>query len=198
MSSAKKFMFATDFRAGGRQSLDEADLAAAKAEAFQAGEAQARQDAEAQLSRLAAQLARSAERLLAQDEVRTAAVEEQAVQVAIATAKGLAGAALAIKPLAEVERAVRECLSHARLAPHLLLRVHEGAVEAAEILLKRLAHENGFAGRLVVLGDPVIAPGDGRIEWADGGFSIESERMAQLVQQAVLSVFPAHPSNPSE
>ena len=198
MSSAKKFMFATDFRAGGRQSVDEADLAAAKAEAFQAGEAQARQDAEVQLSRLAAQLARSAERLLAQDEIRIAAIEEQAVQVAIAAAQGLAGAALAVKPLAELERAVRDCLSHARLAPHLLLRVHEGSVEAAETLLKRLAHENGFAGRLVVLGDPVIAPGDGRIEWADGGFSIESERMAQMVQQAVRSVFPADPSHPAE
>ena len=76
--------------------------------------------------------------------------------------------------------------------------MNEGTVDAAETLLKRLAHENGFAGRLVVLGDPVIAPGDGRIEWADGGFSIETERMTQLVRQAVLDVFPAHSSTLSE
>ena len=28
---------------------------------------------------------------------------------------------------------------------------------------------SGFAGRLVVMGDPEIVPGDARIEWADGG-----------------------------
>jgi flagellar assembly protein FliH len=28
---------------------------------------------------------------------------------------------------------------------------------------------SGFAGRLVVLGDPEQKPGDGRIEWVDGG-----------------------------
>ena len=91
MSTAKKFMFSTDFRAGGRQSVDEADLVAAKAEAFKAGEVQGRQDAEAQLVRLAAQLARSAERLLAQDEARALTIAEQAVQVAIATASRMRG-----------------------------------------------------------------------------------------------------------
>ncbi|AMJ60920.1 FliH/SctL family protein [Bosea sp. PAMC 26642] len=198
MSTAKKFMFGTDFREGGRRAHDEADIAAARAEGFAAGAAQARQEADVQINSLAMQIARSAERLLAQDEARAAAIEGQAAQVAIAAAQGLARAALAEKPLAEIERVVRECLSHARLAPHLLVRVHEGSIEAVEGLIKRLAHENGFAGRLVVLGDPEIALGDGRIEWADGGFSVDSERMAQLVRQAVQSVFPSHPSNPAE
>jgi flagellar assembly protein FliH len=189
MSSATKFMFGTDFREGGRRAAGEADLAAAKAEAFRAGEAQARREAEGQLNGLVGQLARGAERLLAQEEERVAAVEAQAARVAIATAKALAGAALAQKPLAEIERAVRECLAHARLAPHLLLRVNEGAVEAVETLVKRLAQESAFPGRLVVLGEPDIMPGDGRIEWADGGFAIDSETLSRQVEQAVAGVF---------
>jgi flagellar assembly protein FliH len=35
--------------------------------------------------------------------------------------------------------------------------------------IERLAKQNGFAGRLVILAEPEIATGDCRIEWADGG-----------------------------
>jgi flagellar assembly protein FliH len=98
MSSATKFMFGTDFREGGRRAAGEADLAAVKAEAFRAGEAHARHQAESQINGLVNQLARSAERLLAQEDARVAAIEGQAARVAIVTAKALAGAALAAKP----------------------------------------------------------------------------------------------------
>jgi flagellar assembly protein FliH len=84
---------------------------------------------------------------------------------------------------------VRECLAHARLAPHLVVRVNDEAVEAVETLIKRVAQESGFAGRLVVLGQPDIMPGDGRIEWADGGFAIDAQRLSRLVEQAVAAVF---------
>lgn len=189
MSTATKFMFSTDFREGGRRAAGEADLATAKSEAFRAGQEQGRREAESHLAGMVGQLARTAEHLLAQEAARAAAIEAQAAHVAIVVAKKLAGAALAERPLAELERAVRECLSHARLAPHLVVRVNDAAVEAVESLIKRVAQETGFAGRLVVLGEPDIAQGDGRIEWADGGFAIDSDRLAQLVENAVAGVF---------
>jgi flagellar assembly protein FliH len=189
MATAKKFMFGADFREGGRRAAGEADLASAKAEGFRAGEAQAHREAEAQLNGLAGQIARAAERLLAQEDARTAAVEAQAAQLAIATARALAGAALAEKPHGAIERAVRECLAHARLAPHLVVRVNEAAVEAVEAMIKRVAQESAFQGRLVVLGEPDIAPGDGRVEWADGGFSVDTQSLSRLVDQAVATVF---------
>jgi flagellar assembly protein FliH len=189
MAAATKFQFGTDFREGGRRATSEADLQAARTEAFLAGEMQGRREAEAQLSAMAAQIARSAERLLAQDAARAVEVEAQAVRLALTAAQRLAGAALAERPLAALEQAIRECLGHARQAPHLVLRVHENAVESAEGLIKRLAQETGFAGRLVVLGDPDMAPGDGRIEWADGGLAVDSQHLSALVEQAVASVF---------
>lgn len=189
MRTATKFTFGTDFGEVGRRGASEADLAAVKAEAFRAGEAQARLEAESQLNGLTHQLVRSCERLLAQEDQRSAAIEAQAARVAIATARALAGAALAAKPLGEIEHAVRECLTHARLAPHLVMRVNDAAVEDVEALVRRVGQETAFAGRLVVLGEPDIMPGDGRIEWADGGFAIESERLSRLVEQAVTAVF---------
>ncbi|KPF62522.1 hypothetical protein IP69_20320 [Bosea sp. AAP35] len=191
MSSATKFTFGTDFREGGRRAAGEADVAAARADGIAIGREQGRREAESQLNGLVAQLARAAERLVAQEATHAEEVEAKAAYVAIVAARALAGAALSERPLAALENGLRECLAHARLAPHLVMRVNDGALEAAEALVKRLAQETGFAGRLVVLGEPDIAPGDGRIEWADGGFVIESERLGRLVDQAVATAFPA-------
>jgi len=191
MSSATKFTFGTDFREGGRRAAGEADVEAARAEGLAAGREQGRREAESQLNGLVAQLARAAERLVGQEAAHAAEVEAQAAHVAIVAAKALAGAALAERPLAALEHGLRECLAHARTAPHLVMRVNDAAVETAEALVKRLAQETGFAGRLVVLGEPDIAPGDGRIEWADGGFVIASEQLSRLVDQAVATAFPS-------
>jgi flagellar assembly protein FliH len=190
MATATKFMFGTDFREGSRKAASEADLNAARAEGFHAGQEQGRREAEAQFNGLAGQLARSAERLFALETARMAAIEAQAAEVALAAARALAGAALAEKPLAGLAQAVRECIGHARQAPHLVVRVNEAAVEAAEELVKRLTLEHGYTGRLIVLGEPDIRPGDGRIEWADGGFVMDSERLSALIGEAVASVFP--------
>ncbi len=189
-ATATKFMFGTDFREGSRKAASEADLGAARAEGFHAGLEQGRNEAEGQLSGFAGQLVRSAERLFALEAARIATIEEQAAQVALAAAKALAGAALAEKPMAALEQAVRECIVHARQAPHLVLRVPEASVETAEELVKRMTREHGFAGRLIVLGEADIRPGDGRIEWAEGGFVMDGEQLSALIEQAVASVFP--------
>ena len=62
-------------------------------------------------------------------------------------------------------------------------------VEAAEELVRKLAAEHGFAGKLIVLGQSDITPGDGRIEWAEGGFVLDSQQLTALVEQAVARVF---------
>ncbi|MDP3319184.1 MAG: FliH/SctL family protein [Bosea sp. (in: a-proteobacteria)] len=190
MNTATKFTFGTDFREGGRRAAGEAEVAAARAEGIALGREEGRREEQGQLNGLLAQLARSAERLVAQEAAHAAEVEARAAYVAIVAAKALAGAALDERPLAALENGLRECLAQARQAPHLVMRVNDAAVEAAEGLIKRLAQEMGFAGRLVVLGEPDIAPGDGRIEWADGGFVIEADRLKLLVDQAVATAFP--------
>lgn len=189
MAAAKKFMFDTDFRGNGRKAVDEAALETARAEGFHSGLDQARREAEQQLGSLLSQLVRHGERLLAQQDERLADIEAQAAQLAIATARSLAGAALADKPLVQLLAAARECLAHARHAPHLAIRVHESLVETVEGKLSGLARETGFAGRIVVLGEPDIAIGDGRLEWADGGIAIERAALDEAVDKAVRAVF---------
>lgn len=189
MAAAKKFMFAADFSGNSRKAVDEAALETARAEGFHSGLDQARREGEQQLGSLLAQLVRHGERLLTQQDERLAEIEAQAAQLAVATARSLAGAALADKPLAQLLGAARECLAHARHAPHLVIRVHESLVEAVEGKLSGLARETGFAGRIVVLGEPDIAIGDGRLEWADGGIAIERTELDEAVDKAVRAVF---------
>ncbi|KUL95341.1 hypothetical protein DK26_09175 [Bosea sp. WAO] len=189
MAPAKKFMFDTDFSGNSRKAVDEGALDAARAEGFHSGLDQARRDSDQQTATLLSQLARSCQQLLAQQDARLAAIEEQAAHLAVAAARGLAGAALADKPLVQLLAAARECFGHARQAPHLVVHVHESLVETVESKLAGLARETGFAGRVVVLGEPDIAPGDGRIEWADGGLAIDSAQRDGAIEAAIRSVF---------
>jgi flagellar assembly protein FliH len=61
-------------------------------------------------------------------------------------------------------------------------------VEATRAELTAIAQIRGFAGRLIVLGDPEVAEGDARLEWADGGVV----RDAAAVERAIRSALARH------
>jgi flagellar assembly protein FliH len=148
----------------------------------------ARAEAQAGLNHMAGVIAAQAQALLQEQERRSVEVEIAAAALAVALARRIGGAALAAKPAALIEEAARECLVHARNAPHLAVRVAPDAVDAATSLFGRLAHENGYAGRVIVLGEPEIAMGDARLEWADGGVVIDHAALGSAIDQAVRRV----------
>lgn len=186
------FLFETDFRRPqpSRESVraaEVADEAAAQAHArgVQEGRAQAEAQAQGRLSDAMTRLSLAAAGLIAQADARDAEREDQAVEVAVLLARKIAGDALDARPLAAIGEAARAALHHLRGVPHLVVRVHDGLVEDAEGLMKRLARERGYEGRLVVLGDPDMASGDARIEWADGGIVRERARIEAAVLDAL-------------
>ena len=62
-----------------------------------------------------------------------------------------------------------ECFRHLVKTPHVAVRVGPDLYDDAKRRLDEIAAARGFEGRLVVLSDDALAPGDCRIEWADGG-----------------------------
>ena len=60
----------------------------------------------------------------------------------------------------------------------MVVRIAPEIYEIAKAKLEEIAHARGFEGRLVVLAEPELAPGDCRIEWAEGG--VEREEAATL------------------
>lgn len=67
----------------------------------------------------------------------------------------------------------------------MAVRVNEGLHERARDELDGIARAAGFEGRLVVMAEPDIAPGDCRIEWADGGVKRDLAAIEAAIAEAV-------------
>lgn len=145
-------------------------------EGFAEGERTATAAAAQALAAAATGLADHAAALCAARDDTRAALRIEAAELATAVGRKLASALIAARPTTEIEALVADCLVSLDAVPHLVIRCHPDLADAVrELALARIA-TSGFAGRLVVLGDPDRALGDARIEWADGG--IERDRAA--------------------
>lgn len=193
-----RFLFDLDFGAPAATAatpaavtLDDHQAALANAEAsgFRRGEAEGRRamresDAvrmTSAIETLGAQLAAT----LNEADVRAAAAERDTVALALAFARRLSGAAVAKTPLAEIVAAAEACFAELRSAPHVAVRVAPDFVEAVKAELTAIAQVRGFAGRLIVLGDPEVAEGDARLEWADGGVCRDAEAVARALDAVI-------------
>ena len=67
----------------------------------------------------------------------------------------------------------------------MVVRVGADIYEAAKDKLEEIARARGFEGRLVVLAEPAMAPGDCRIEWADGGVARDRAATLAAIDDAV-------------
>src|SRR5262249_8709829 len=89
------------------------------------------------------------------------------------------------RPLAEISALASDCFRHLVASPHVVVRVsdtlHASARERLDAIISRL----GLESRLVILGEPEIAPGDCRIEWADGGICRDSAAGTAAIHLAV-------------
>lgn len=194
--NARRFLFDTDFRPRPDNPATVKEAAAlaetvARAEAegyargLREGQAMAEQQIQARLSDAINRLGLAAAGLIGQSDARDLSREDEAMDFAVALARKIAGEALDAQPLAAIGDAARAALQHLRGVPHLVVRVHESLVDDSEALVKRLARERGFEGRLVVLGEPDLAPGDARMEWADGGVVRDRARIEAAVLSAI-------------
>lgn len=170
-------------------------LAAARAEGHAAGIAEGQRAASAQaakqLTAAAEQLARHAAGMAAAlDDTRKQVIAE-AVQVALTAARKLAGGLIAREPAAEIEALLADSLAGLEAVPHLVVRCHPELAEAVRDTATSRIQASGFAGRLVVLGEPDIRIGDARIEWADGGIVRDINAISEQIDEAVSSYFAA-------
>jgi flagellar assembly protein FliH len=186
MKANAKYLFDDDFAAGERPTITlvEAERRRADAESqayrngFAAGLAQAQNDDARKTTTILGSIADAMERFntsLAGIETR---LETEAVQVAVAVAAKLAPELIAREPLAEISALATESFNHLVKAPHVVVHIGAEIYESAKAKLDEIAQARGFEGRLVAMSDPAMAPGDCRIEWADGG--VARDRAATL------------------
>jgi len=195
MGATAKFLFDADFTAGGESEATiplaehAVKLAEAEAAAHRQGYADAQSDAgiEAErriagaLERIAVGLAEANGALRAIE----ARLECEAVEVAVAVARKLAPALIEHEPFAEISALASSCFRELIASPHIAVRVSESLYPAAREKLDGIARAHGFEGRMVVLGEPGIAAGDCRIEWADGGINRDKAAADTVIGEAV-------------
>jgi flagellar assembly protein FliH len=197
MSAPAKFLFDLDFAAppGGHQpavialAVHEAALVEAEARGHQIGlaaaEAQERTRAERQMAAAYERIGATLSRLASELPALAGRLETEAVEVAVAVARKLAPTLVAKEPFAEISGLVSGCLRELIAAPHVVIRVNEGLYDQARDRLTEVARACGFEGRLVVLGEAEVAPGDCRIEWADGGLIRDRAATEAAIADAV-------------
>ncbi len=209
MAAPAKFLFDTDFAAPAasrERAVSSAEIAKqvaeAEARAYRDGFAAAQREAKAESDRRTA---------LAFEEISIAIraiasnfgsvenrMETEAIDVAIAVARKLCNELMAAEPLTEITALVSDCFRHLTSTPHIVVRINDALYDSARARIEELAKRNGFEGRLVILAEPDIATGDCKIEWADGGVTLDrasiEAKIAELVGRYIASRNQADPS----
>ena len=196
MGAAPKFLFDRDFGPAAEVKAPvvpaaehQAALAAAEARGYQAGmnaaEAQARTEAERRLALAFERIAGGVEQLRTSLKRVEDTFEAEAVEVALAVGRKLAADLIAKEPFAEICALADQCFREMISAPHIVVRVNTELYSDAKQKLEDIARARGFEGRLVVMSEGDIAPGDCRIEWADGGLKRDRAMTEAAIAEAV-------------
>jgi flagellar assembly protein FliH len=196
MGAAPKFLFDRDFgpaaevKAPAVPAVEHATaLAEAEARGYRAGinaaEAQARTEAERRQALAFERIANGVEQLRASLKRVEDIFEAEAVEVALAVGRKLASDLIAKEPFAEITALADQCFREMISAPHIVVRVNTELYSDAKQRLEEIARARGFEGRLVVMSEGDIAPGDCRIEWADGGLKRDRAATEAAIADAV-------------
>jgi flagellar assembly protein FliH len=197
MGAPAKFTFNADFAASAVNPADRpiapaehaVKLAEAEANGFGKGfaAAEAEQSADARRRNTAAleRIASTTEALAKTLDAIESRLEVEAVEVAVAVGRKLASELITREPMTEIASLAAECFKQLVSTPHVVVRVNDSLHEFARDRINEIAQHRGFEGRLVVLAEPDIAPGDCRIEWADGGINRDKSAVDNVIAELV-------------
>ncbi|MCR6671740.1 FliH/SctL family protein [Devosia ginsengisoli] len=141
----------------------------AYAEGLAAGERNATSIAAQTLAAAAATLATQSAEMAAALDTAAEQAQREAVELAASIGRKLALHLLARYPTVELDALIAECMQSLNGVPHLVVRCHPDIADGIRDIATAHMQTSGFAGRLVVMGDPEQRLGDGRLEWVDGG-----------------------------
>lgn len=200
MNKPDKFLFDTVFPTGTEAESGDIewdipsreDYDQAVAESLEQGRIAGRAEAEAETVRREAEAIESCAQgitHLQQSHGQQVAIQQQnATALALAIAKKLAPALIAAQPLAEIEALVTESVSRMLGEPRIVVRVADVLLDSFQRRLDKLTHQLGYGGQVILIGEPSLAPGDCKVEWADGGADRDTAALSAHVDQAVKRI----------
>lgn len=141
----------------------------AYADGLAAGERDAVSMAAQTVAAAAATLATQTAEMAAALDDASAQAKRESIELAASIGRKLALHLLARYPTVELDALIAECMQNLSGVPHLVVRCHPSIADGIRDVATAHMQTSGFAGRLVVMGDPDLRLGDGRLEWVDGG-----------------------------
>lgn len=173
-----------------RKRWTDEDVEIARAEAKAEGMAEALASHEAQNASVTADAARRiadhAANSLASFTAFQNNLQADGAMLALSIARKLADVLISLRPEAEIEAVIRECLTHLNREPRLVIRVNDTLRDTLEASIMQAAHERGMADKIMVIGSEEIALGDCDIEWSDGGATRNREELDEQAADIVL------------
>lgn len=193
MAAAAKFLFDEDFASGEKPTITvvEAERRRVDAESvahrqgFEQGQAQTRGEQNEHIARALTTMAEQMSRLDAQLNAIEARLESEAVQVAFSVARKLAPELIAREPFAEIEVLAADCFRQLVSTPQITVFIGADIYDSAKAKLEEIAHTRGLEARLNILSDAAMAPGNCRIEWAEGGVVRDHGATLKAIEEAV-------------
>lgn len=163
-------------------------LALARADGFEAGVIQARSEREAAYLAATDALQASIEGVEGRLDDVFAQMQQDAAEVALSAAEVLAAQALSDAPAGAIDAAIGRVLKQVARGQELLVRVHPGLVAEVERLIAVRQAGDRRRLNLHVVGDTALAEGDAHIEWDQGGLILDAAERAQTVRSELASL----------
>ena len=193
MKATAKYLFDEDFASGEKPTISMVEHERRRADAesqayrngFTAGQEQAEHEAAQRIAGALSVIADALGRLDSSLTAIEARHETEAVEVAVAVGAKLAPELVAREPFAEISALATECFHQLVSTPHVAVRIAENIYEPAKEKIAEIARARGFEGRLEVISDKTLLPGDCRIEWADGGMVRDQAATTAAIDEMV-------------
>ena len=163
----------------------------AYAEGLAAGERNATAMAAQTLAAAAGTLATQSAEMAAALDTAAEQAQREAVELAASIGRKLALHLLARYPTVELDALIAECMQSLNGVPHLVVRCHPDIADGIRDIATAHMHTSGFAGRLVVMGDPEQRLGDGKLEWVDGGLVRDIGAIAKDIDRKISAYLTA-------
>ncbi|MGQ9370968.1 FliH/SctL family protein [Azospirillum sp. A39] len=164
--------------------------AAGRKDGLEAGRAEMAKTNEARTAAALERIAAGVDQLLAERHATNAMRQDQPVHIALAIVRKLMPELARRGGLAEIEALVRGCVMELIDEPRLVVRVADDAREAVSGTLDAMAGR-GFGAKLMVVGEPSLAAGDCRIEWAEGGVERDTARLLADIEHCAARLLSA-------
>ncbi|MDQ7018476.1 MAG: FliH/SctL family protein [Robiginitomaculum sp.] len=189
-----KFSFETEFAPDGtilrddtgwRMTFTQEEMQVERDKAYAEGQRDALVQAEQASAALLSELNEHSTQILSTLKEQANQCRCQAIELVLVAARKIAGRALECFPDEQVKDTVQEILKDLRGAPRLVVTCPSGVSDKLSKDLQEMAAHSAFDGELIIRQSEAAAPGDVRLEWAQGEVDINTEDVARRVENTV-------------